>query len=102
MKEEYGILALDSVYTDELGYYEIIADSGIYDVSFSHQDYRDTLITEIQVMRRDTTTLNVVMEEIESVPSLSDWGMLFMGLLMLVAATIAAVRTRKAVLNKTG
>jgi hypothetical protein len=35
------------------------------------------------------------------VPTLSEWGMLIMGLLLLTIATVAVVRRRKAALSKT-
>jgi hypothetical protein len=37
---------------------------------------------------------------IEDVPTLSEWGMLIMGLLLLVVGTVAVVRRRKAILSR--
>ncbi len=36
----------------------------------------------------------------EEVPTLSEWGMIIMGLLLLAVGTVAVVRRRKAALDK--
>jgi protocatechuate 3,4-dioxygenase beta subunit len=58
---EGGILldVVDSVYTDENGYYEFTVDAGTYDLLFSHPDYNDTTCAGVVVARGDTTVLDV-------------------------------------------
>jgi hypothetical protein len=48
----YGVYALDSL------------EAGLYDISFSHPDYRDTIVTGVEVAGQDTTILDVIMEEL--------------------------------------
>jgi hypothetical protein len=51
--------------TDINGEYSLDSlDVGLYDVSFSHPDYRDTIVTDIEVTAEDTTILDVIMEEL--------------------------------------
>ncbi|UCE66785.1 MAG: IPTL-CTERM sorting domain-containing protein [Candidatus Zixiibacteriota bacterium] len=41
-------------------------------------------------------TAQIARQQISSVPTLSEWGMLIMGLLLLVLGTVAVVRKRAA------
>lgn len=51
--------------TDINGEYSLDSlEARTYDISFSHPDYRDTMVTDVAVTPGDTTTLNVVMEEL--------------------------------------
>jgi hypothetical protein len=84
--------------TVENGTYSIDVPPSTYDVSFSHDNYRDTTITDIVVTENETTTVDVVMEELQvDIPTLSEWGMIIMALLLLAIGMIAIIRRRKAV-----
>jgi hypothetical protein len=50
---------VDSVFTDENGYYEFTADTGSYDLFFSHPDYSDTTCTGLVVTPGDTTIMDM-------------------------------------------
>ncbi|UCE67555.1 MAG: carboxypeptidase regulatory-like domain-containing protein [Candidatus Zixiibacteriota bacterium] len=56
-----GILldVVDSVCTDENGYYQFAIDAGTYGLSFSHPDYNDTTCAGLVVTRGDTTIMNM-------------------------------------------
>lgn len=58
-KPEGGMIldVIDSLYTDENGYFEATVDTGTYDLFFSHEGFNDTLITGIAVTRGDSTVL---------------------------------------------
>lgn len=79
--------------TVENGTYSIDVPPSTYDVSFSHDNYRDTTITDVVVNESETTTVDVVMEELQvDIPTLSEWGMIIMALLLLAIGTIAVIR----------
>lgn len=80
------------------GTYSMTVMAGVYDVLFSHPAYRDTVISNVTVTLNDTTIVDVAMEEIVvPIPTLSEWGMLILGLLLLAAGTVAIIRRKKAV-----
>ena len=58
-EEDLLLEVVDSIYTDENGYYEFTVDAGIYDVSFSHQDYSDTTCAGMVITPGDTMTLDI-------------------------------------------
>jgi len=87
--------------TTEDGTYSIDVPASTYDVSFSHANYRDTTITDVVVTEGNTTTVDVVMEEIQPIPTLSEWGMIILALLLLAAGTVAVIRKRTTVNVKT-
>jgi hypothetical protein len=81
------------------GTYSIDVPASTYNVSFSHVDYRDTTITGVVVTEGNTTIVDVVMESLQvDIPTLSEWGMIIMTLLLLTAGTIAIIRRRKGVI----
>lgn len=83
------------------GTYSVALPASSYDVSFSHTAYRDTTITGINVTEGDTTVVDVLMQPIEtSIPTLSEWGMLILGLLLLAAGTASVVRRKKTAISK--
>jgi len=84
--------------TMENGSYSIDVPPSTYDVSFSHDNYRDTTITDVVVTESETTTVDVVMEELQvDIPTLSEWGMTIMALLLLAIGTIAIIRRSRIV-----
>ncbi len=73
-------------------------EEGLYDVLLSHVDYRDTTVTGVMVTAGNTTELNVVMEELtNNIPTLSEWGMIILALLLLASGTVAVIRRRRVV-----
>jgi len=78
---------------------EFIIDSldiGIYHISFCHPNYYDTTITDVEVTSGNTTILNVIMEEfINDIPTLSEWGMIVLTLLIMAIGTVATIRRRR-------
>jgi len=77
------------------GTYSLTLPVSIYDLSFSHLAHKDTMIYNITVTEGDTTIVNVVMEEIGiQIPTLNEWGILIMGLLLLAAGTVAIIRRK--------
>jgi hypothetical protein len=54
-----SVLVDGMVYTDSSGYYGITMSSGSYDISFSHVDYRDTIVFDVVVASCDTIWLPV-------------------------------------------
>ena len=86
--------------TDEYGAYTL-ADIpvGTYDVSFTHVNYIDTVVVGIPVYLGVTTTLDVVMESLLPIPTLSEWGMIIMALLLLAFGTVAIIRRYKTIMS---
>lgn len=80
------------------GTYSINLPASTYDVSFSHVNYRDTTITGVIVNEDETTTVDVIMEEIQvDIPTLSEWGMIIMALLLLATGTAAVIRRSRVI-----
>ena len=80
--------------TDANGEYILDSlETGIYDISFSHPGYRDMIITSVIVTPGDIITLDVVMES-QPIPTLSEWGLIIMALLLLATGTVAVIHRR--------
>ncbi|UCC79629.1 MAG: carboxypeptidase regulatory-like domain-containing protein [Candidatus Zixiibacteriota bacterium] len=80
------------------GTYSMIVATSVYDLYFSHQFHIDTVISNVTVTLDDTTIVDVELEVIEvPIPTLSEWGMLILALLLLAAGTAAVVRRKRAV-----
>jgi hypothetical protein len=82
------------------GTYSMSVVAGTYSVDFSHVDHIDTTVTGVSVAAGDTTVLDVVMEleQQQNIPTLSEWGMIILSLLLLAAGTVALIRRRNALL----
>jgi len=78
------------------GSYSMSVLAGTYDVEFSHAGHRDTTVTNVSIVEDDTTVLNVQMEieQQQPIPTLNEWGMIILSLLLLAAGTIAVIRRR--------
>jgi beta-lactamase superfamily II metal-dependent hydrolase len=61
-------LAVDSVYTDSLGYYSSRVLWGTYNVSFSKLGYLDTTVINVTVTANDTTAVSPVMTPFNYLP----------------------------------
>jgi hypothetical protein len=81
------------------GSYSMSLAAGTYTVDFSHVDHRDTTVTGVSVTEGDTTVLDVQMEleQQPTIPTLSEWGMIILSLLLLAAGTVAMIRRSKPV-----
>jgi hypothetical protein len=83
------------------GTYSMELAVSTYEVSYSHPQYQDVVIPGIVILEDMTTTQDVVMEpETNNVPTLSEWGMLILMLLLLAMGTVALVRRRKAIVSE--
>ena len=72
-----------------------------YTVTFNHPDYYELVVPGVVVLEDQVTTQDAVLEEdTTEVPTLSEWGILIMGLLLLAVGTVAVVRRRMAALNR--
>ena len=78
------------------GSYSMSMQAGTYSVNFSHVDHRDTTITGVSIAESDTTVLNVQMEieQQPTIPTLNEWGMIILSLLILAVGTVALIRRR--------
>lgn len=90
--------------TDENGAYSISLPTSTYDISFSHPDYIGATAGGVTVTDSEGISLNIEMEPIsnQEIPTLSEWGMIVLALLLLSIGTIAVVRRRKAAISKAG
>jgi hypothetical protein len=81
------------------GSYSMTLGAGTYSVNFSHLIHRDTTVTGVTVAENDTTILDVQMEgeEQPTIPTLNEWGMIILSLLLLGVGTIALIRRRNSV-----
>ena len=94
-----GNIGSDTTAVD--GTYSLTLPVSVYDLSFSHPTHRDTVINNIAVTEGDTITVDVVMKEVTvQIPTLNEWGMLIMTLLLLAFGTVAVIRRRNAISEK--
>jgi subtilisin family serine protease len=79
------------------GTYSIVLPPSTYTVSFTHDDYYDATETDVVVTDGGNTLLDVQMEHLptQDVPTLSQWGMIIMSLLLVVSGTVAVIRRRR-------
>ncbi len=94
----------DADITDKDGAYSMFLPSSTYDISFSHPDYIGATESRVTVADGEGVSLNIEMEPNSTleIPTLSEWGMMVLALLLLSIGTIAVVRRRKAAISKAG
>ena len=85
------------------GSYSIFLAPSTYTVSFTHADYYETTIPDVVVTDGGNTLLDVEMEPLpgEEIPTLSEWGMIILALLLIAAGTIAVIRKRNPAIEGT-
>jgi hypothetical protein len=78
------------------GSYSVFLSPGTYTVSFTHNDYYDETVPGVAVTDGGNTLLDVEMEPLPQgeVPTLSEWGMIIMALLLIAVGTAAVIRRR--------
>lgn len=82
--------------TNGSGFYTMGLAEGTYSVNFTHSGYQDLTIPGVVIIDGQTTVQDAVMEEISNdIPTLSEWGMMILGLLLLAMGTVAVVRRRR-------
>ena len=81
------------------GSYSMSVLPSTYSVDFSDAAHRDTTATGVTVTAGGTTVLNMQMEleEQPTIPTLNEWGMLILSLLLLAAGTVALIRRRESI-----
>lgn len=91
-----GLGNTGSASTNGSGFYTMSLVPGTYEVSFSHPNYTDLSIPDVVITEDVTTVQDAVLEEdTTEVPTLSEWGMILLSLLLLAMGTIAVVRRRR-------
>ncbi|MEE9552917.1 MAG: IPTL-CTERM sorting domain-containing protein, partial [candidate division Zixibacteria bacterium] len=91
-----GLGHTGSANTDGSGFYTLDLIPGTYEVSFSHPNYINIVIPDVVITEGGTTVQDAVLEEdTTEVPTLSEWGMLIMALLLLTFGTVAVIWRRK-------
>jgi subtilisin family serine protease len=89
-----------TAYTNSSGFYTMQLQPGTYTVAYDHPNYYELVIPGVVVIEDQITTQDAVLEEdTTEVPTLSEWGMIIMALLLLAVGTVAVVRRRKAALS---
>jgi hypothetical protein len=85
------------------GTYSILLTPSTYTVSFTHVDYNDEIATDVVVTDGGNTLLDVEMEPLpqEEVPTLSEWGMIILALLLIALGTAAVIRRRSVAIQGT-
>lgn len=78
------------------GTYSIFLPPSTYTVSFTHDDYYGAIVTDVVVTDGGNTLVDVEIEPLphEDVPTLSEWGMIILTLLLLSIGTVAVIRRR--------
>lgn len=85
--------------TNGSGFYTMDLQPGTYTVTFNHPDYYELVVPGVVVIEDQVTTQDAELEEdTTEVPTLSEWGMIMLSLLLLVFGTIAVIRRRKSVM----
>ena len=79
------------------GSYSVFLPPGSYAVSFTHADYHDSTVYDVAVIDGENTLLDVQLEPLpdEDIPTLSEWGMIILSLLLMAAGTAAIVGNEK-------
>jgi len=79
------------------GSYSLTLIAGTYSVDFSHVGHRDTTVAGVVITENNTTTLNVEMEidPPAVIPTLNEWGMIILSLLLLAVGTVSVIRRRQ-------
>jgi hypothetical protein len=81
------------------GTYSMTLAPSTYEVSFSHPNYVDIMIPGVEILEGQTTVQDAVLEEdTAQVPTLSEWGMIILSLLLIATGTAAVIRRRKRIL----
>jgi len=86
-----------STTTNGSGFYTMSLNAGTYTVTYTHPDYVTAVIPGVVIVTGNTTVQNVVLTPNPSVPTLSEWGMILMSILLLTIGTIAVVRRRRTI-----
>jgi bacillopeptidase F len=90
-----------TAYTNSSGFYTMQLQPGTYTVAYDHPNYYELVIPGVVVIEDQISTQDAVLEEdTTEVPTLSEWGMIIMALLLLAVGTVAVVRRRKAALSR--
>ncbi len=78
------------------GSYSIFLPPSTYTVSFTHADYYEATVPDVVVTDGENTLVNVEMEPVENpeIPTLSEWGMIILALLLIAVGTTAVIRRR--------
>jgi len=84
------------VFTDrDVGDYQRMIDAGIYDLRFTAAGYNPQTVNNVSVNDRSVTIVDVQLVSIlDPVPTLSQWGLILLSLLLLAMGTAAAVRRK--------
>ncbi len=79
------------------GSYSIFLTPGTYTVSFTHDNYYDETAVGVDVFDGVNTLLDVEMEPLPSaeIPTLSEWGMIILALMLIATGSVAVIRRRK-------
>ncbi len=85
------------------GSYSISLTPGTYTVSFTHANYYEQTIVNVEVLDGGNTLLDVEMEPLpnQEIPTLSEWGMIILALLLIAAGTVAVIRRRSLAIEET-
>ena len=80
----------------DYGRYGRLLAPGSYTLKFLKEDYFTQTIGNVIVTAGGPTEVDVLLEPVnpEPVPTLSEWGMIIMGLILLASGTIAIIRRR--------
>jgi len=95
---EDGLGHVGNTNTSSNGSYIMSLSPGTYAVTYSLGGYLDTVIPGVVIVDGQTTTQDAIIEpDPNSVPTLSEWGMLLMGLMLMAAGSIAVIRRRRVI-----
>lgn len=83
------------------GTYSMDLEASTYTVTYTRSGYNDVVIPGVVITEGNTTIQDVVMEANNAeIPTLTEWGMILMSLLLLAFGTVAVVRRRRALASK--
>jgi hypothetical protein len=79
------------------GSYSIVLVPGSYTVSYTHDEYYGAIVYDVEIIDGEDTLLDVQLEPlpVEEIPTISEWGMIILTLLLMVAGTVAIVGKEK-------
>jgi len=85
------------IYTDpDVGDFHRMIDAGTYDLQFTAAGYTPQTITGVSVGDYSNTFVDVeLMPNLDPVPTLSQWGLILLGLLLIAISTVILIREKE-------
>lgn len=90
-----------SAFTDAEGTFCFYLEDNTYYAEFKKPSYCDERLGPLEVAPNETTKVCIIMRAVaQDIPTLSEWGMIILGLMVLAVGTVAVMRRRQTAPSK--